>query len=304
MLFIRKRNDMELRTLKAFIEVVRQGGFTQAAKTLSSTQSTISKAVKHLEDELELHLLDRGRHHFTLTDAGKIVYRRALTILAESEDLKAEIEGLRNIMGGTFRLGFPPIGSNILFARWFMTYRNLYPKVDLQLVEYGSKRLEELVLAGELDIAAALLPVNELLEFHELCREPIDMLISVDHELARYDSLTFAELAEVPFVLYAEYWALNPIILGACRQNGFTPKVAAYSSQIEFLVELAAIKLGVCFLPRKIALQRPHPSTKRIPIKQPDIYWHMALTWRRGGYLSPPAQAWLELAESFKFPGK
>jgi len=291
---------MELRTLKAFVEVVRQGGFTQAAKTLISTQPTVSKAVKQLEEELELQLLDRVGHHCVLTDAGKIVYRRALTILVESEDLKAEIEGLRSIMGGTFRLGFPPIGSNTLFARWFMTYRSLYPKVDLHLVEHGSKRLEELVLAGELDIAAALLPVNELLEFHELRREPIDMLISIDHDLAQRDSLTFTEIAEVPFVLYAEGWALNPIILGACRKNGFTPKVAAYSSQVDFLVELAAVKLGVCFLPRMIALQRPHSLIKRIPIKQPDIYWHMGLIWRRGGYLQPPAQAWLDLADSFK----
>ena len=295
---------MELRTLKAFVEVVRQGGFTQAAKTLISTQPTVSKAVKQLEEELELQLLDRVGHHCALTDAGKIVYRRALTILAESEDLKAEIEGLRNIMGGTFRLGFPPIGSNTLFARWFMTYRSLYPKVDLHLVEYGSRRLEELVLAGELDIAAALFPVSELLEFHELRREPIDMLISIDHDLAQRDSLTFTEIAEVPFVLYAEGWALNPIILGACRENGFTPKVAAYSSQVDFLVELAAVKLGACFLPRMIALQRPHPLTKRIPIKQPDIYWHMGLIWRRGGYLQPPAQAWLDLADLFKVSGK
>ncbi|MBM9615215.1 LysR family transcriptional regulator [Desulfobulbus rhabdoformis] len=289
-----------MRTLQAFVEVVRQGGFTRAAKTLISTQPTVSKAVKQLEEELELQLLDRVGHNCVLTDAGKIVYRRALTILAESEDLKAEIEELRCIMGGTFRLGFPPIGSNTLFARWFMTYRKLYPKVDLQLVEYGSKRLEELVLAGELDIAAALLPVNELLEFHELRREPIDMLISVDHALAQCDRLTFAELAEVPFVLYAEGWALNPIILGACRKNGFTPKVAAYSSQIDFLVELAALKLGACFLPRMIALQRPHALTRRIPIDQPVIHWHMGLVWRRGGYLPPPAKAWLDLAEQFQ----
>ena len=42
---------MELRTLRAFVEVVRQGGFTQAAKKVFATQSTVSKAIKHLEAE-------------------------------------------------------------------------------------------------------------------------------------------------------------------------------------------------------------------------------------------------------------
>ncbi len=289
--------------MRAFVEVVRQGGFTQAAKTVFATQSTVSKAVKQLEEELEMQLLDRVGHRCTLTDAGKAVYSRAVKILAEGDDLRAEIEGLRGLMSGTLRLGFPPIGSNSLFARWFAGYRSRYPGVELQLVEYGSKRLEELVLHGELDLAASLLPVSEHFEWQELRREPIDALLAVDHPLAQSDTLTFSKLAEVPFVLFGEGFALNPMIIEACRESGFTPKVAAYSSQINFIIELVAIKFGVCFLPRMIALQRPHPQTKRIPIDQPTIYWHMALIWRRGGYLSPAAQAWLELAGSNEVAG-
>ncbi|MDR3630679.1 MAG: LysR substrate-binding domain-containing protein [Desulfocapsaceae bacterium] len=294
---------MEIRTLRAFVEVVRQGGFTQAAKTVFATQSTVSKAVKQLEEELGLQLLDRVGHHCALTDAGAVVYRRALIILAEGDDLKAEIQELRGLTSGTLRLGFPPIGSNTLFARWFVAYLSRYPGVDLKLVEYGSKRLEELVLNGELDFAASLLPVSEHFEWQELRREPIDILLAVDHPLAQSDTLTFAELAEVPFVLYGEGFALNPMIIEACRQSGFTPKVAAYSSQIDFIIELVAVKLGVCFLPRMIAQQRPHPLTKCVAIEQPAIYWHMALIWRQGGYLSPAAQAWLELARSQEVAG-
>jgi len=288
---------MEIRTLRAFVEVVRQGGFTQAAKTVFATQSTVSKAVKQLEDELGMQLLDRVGHRCTLTDAGKAVYRRAVTILAEGDDLIAEVEGLRGIMTGTLRLGLPPIGSNSLFARWFANYRSRYPGVDLQLVEYGSKRLEELVLNGDLDLAASLLPVSDHFNWQELRREPIDALLAIDHPLAQSDSLKISDLAEVPFVLFGEGFALNPLIIEACRESGFIPKVAAYSSQINFIIELVAIKFGVCFLPRLIALHSPHPLTKRVPIEQPTIYWHMALIWRKGGYLSPAAQAWLELAE-------
>jgi len=295
---------MEIRTLRAFVEVVRQGGFTQAAKTVFATQSTVSKAVRQLEDELGMQLLDRVGHRCTLTDAGKAVYRRAVTILAEGEDLKAEIEGLRGLMSGTLRLGFPPIASNALFARWFASYRSRYPGVELQLVEYGSKRLEELVLHGELDLAASLLPVSDHFKWQELRREPIVALLAIDHPLAQSNTLTISALEDVPFVLFGEGFALNPIIIEACRKSGFTPKVAAYSSQINFIIELVAIKFGVCFLPRMIALQRQHPLIKCIPIEQPTIYWHMALIWRRGGYLSPAAQAWLELAGSHEVVGE
>jgi len=287
---------MELRTLRAFVEVVRQGGFSRAAKTVFVTQSAVSKAVKQLEDELGLQLLDRIGQSCKVTPAGEIVYRRALAILAQGEDLKAELEELRGLRGGVLRLGVPLIGSNTLFARWFAAYRNRYPGVELKLVEHGSKRLEELVLAGELDLAATLLPVSDDFGWQEVWREPIDLLLAVDHPLAARERVSFAELADHPFILYGPGFALNPMILEACRESGFTPTVVAHSSQVEFIIELVAAKLGIALLPRMIAEQRQHPMTRCVPIDTPELYWHMALIWRRGGYLSPAAQAWLGLA--------
>jgi len=94
---------MELRALRAFVEVVRQGGFSQAAKVVFATQSTMSKAVKQLEEELGLPLLDRPGHRSRLTPAGEVVYRRALKILAERDDLVTELDELRGITRGTVR---------------------------------------------------------------------------------------------------------------------------------------------------------------------------------------------------------
>ncbi len=62
---------MNLRSFQAFIEVVRQGGFSAAAKTINATQSTVSKAVKQLEDELGITLLDREASPSRLTAAGR-----------------------------------------------------------------------------------------------------------------------------------------------------------------------------------------------------------------------------------------
>lgn len=295
---------MEIRALRAFVEVVRQGGFSRAAKTVFATQSTVSKAVKQLEEELGLQLLERIGHRSRLTEAGAIVYRRAATILAQGDDLRSELEALRGLKGGVLRLGFPLIGSNTLFARWFAAYRSRYPGVDLRLVEHGSKRLEELVLAGELDLAASLLPVSMEFEWQEVRREPIDVLLAADHPLAKCDKLPFKALADMPFVLYGPGFVLNSIILEACRENGFTPKVAAHSSQVDFIIELVAAKLGIALLPRMIAEQRPHPMTRRVAVDHPAIFWHMALVWRRGGYLSHAAQAWLALAGAPEVTGE
>jgi DNA-binding transcriptional LysR family regulator len=288
---------MELRTLRAFVEVVRQGGFSQAAKTLFMTQSAVSKAVRQLEDEVGLTLLDRIGHRSTLTAAGDIVYRRALKILAERADLVAELAELRGLRRGTLRLGLPPIGSDMLFAPLFAIYRSQYPGIEIQLVEHGSKRLEELVSAGEVDLGASLLPVPGEFEWQDVRAEPIEVIIRSDHPLAGQTNIPVAALKDMPFILFDSGFALNPIILDACQQAGFSPTIAARSSQINFIVELVGAGLGIGFLPKLIAEKRVRLGVEHVGLSQPSMDWHMAWIWRKGAYLPHAARAWLELAQ-------
>jgi DNA-binding transcriptional LysR family regulator len=164
--------EMEIRTLRAFVEVVRQGGFSQAAKVVFATQSTVSKAVKQLEDEIGVLLLDRLGHRSTLTSAGEIVYRRALRILAERDDLISELDEVRGLKRGLLRLGLPPMVSSILFAPLLAIYRKRYPGIEIRLVENGIDRLEEILSAGDIDFAASTIPVAEGLEWQSVRNEP------------------------------------------------------------------------------------------------------------------------------------
>ncbi|MEP9377686.1 LysR family transcriptional regulator [Aquabacter sp. CN5-332] len=293
---------MELRTLRAFVEVVRQGGFSQAAKVVFATQSTVSKAVKQLEDELGVALLDRIGHRSELTAAGDIVYRRALIMLAERDDLIAELDELRGLRRGTLRLGLPPLGSNTLFAPLFAVYRSRYPGIEMRLIEHGSKRLEEILLAGEIDFAGSLLPVSDVFEAEPVRAEPLVALLPPGHAFANARSVDFQQLAPSPFILFESGFALNKVILDACDRRGVTPDIVARSAQTDFIVALVAAGLGVGFLPRMIADQRSHPAVARVLLDEPETEWNMALIWRRGGYLSEAARAWLALTREMYGP--
>ncbi|MFG1464633.1 LysR family transcriptional regulator [Xanthobacter sp. DSM 24535] len=294
---------MELRTLRAFVEVVRQGGFSQAAKTVFATQSTVSKAVKHLEDELGVVLLDRLGHRSELTAAGEIVYRRALTMLAEREDLITELDELRGLKTGVLRLGLPPLGSSTLFAPLFARFRSRYPGIEIRLVEQGSKRLEEILLAGEVELAGSLLPVKEDFAAQPVRLEPLVVLMPENDPLAQAGApVTFPDLAALPFILFESGFALNQVILDACERAGVAPTIIARSGQIDFIVALVGAGLGIGFLPRTIAEQRHHPLVALVPLNEPSTDWHMALIWRRRAYLSHAARAWLALAREYHGP--
>ena len=295
---------MDLKALRIFTEVIRQGGFSQAGKTVFLTQSAVSKAVRQLEEEMGFALVDRSGHKPALTDAGRVAFRHAQTMLTQREDLLTELSELKGLKRGALRLGLPPIGSDILFAPLFADYRNRHPDIEIQLVEHGSRRLEEMVLAGEVDLGASLLPVPDALDWQEVTREPLHVLIAQDHPLAQRQEIALAELKDMPLIFFDSGFALNPIILEGCREAGFEPTIAARSGQINFIVELVGAGLGVGFLPRLIADLRVRPGVVHIPVHSPAMNWHMAWVWRRGGYLSFAAKAWLDLAREVTRKGE
>jgi DNA-binding transcriptional LysR family regulator len=287
---------MNLRTLRAFVEVVRQGGFSQAAEVVSLTQSTVSKAVKTLEEELGMPLLNRLGHRNQLTAAGEIAYRRAQVLLAEHSDLLGEINDLRGLKRGMLRIGLPPVGCGVLFATMFATYRSRYPDIDIELTEYGSKRLRECLEEGEVDLAALLLPIDEGFDYQPVRHEPLIAVLPMNHPLAGRECIDFTDLADSPFILFEAGFALNAKILAACERKGVTPRVTARSGQIDFIVDLVAAGLGVAFLPRMLAHKHQHAGIALVALDEPQTDWHIALAWRANAHLPPAARAWLDLA--------
>lgn len=291
---------MNLRTLRVFVEVVRQGGFSQAAEVVSLTQSSVSKAVRTLEDELGTPLLNRIGHKSELTAAGEIAFRRALVLLAERNDLIAEINELRDLKGGTLRIGLPPVGCGVLFAQMFATYRSRYPRVNIELIEHGSKKLRECLEAGEVDLAALLIPIDETFAYQQVRNEPLVAVLPGAHSLSRRQRINFSDLADSPFILFEEGFALNALIMAACDRRGIVPRVTARSGQIDFIADLVAAGLGVAFLPRMLAQKHKHAGIALVPLEEPDTDWNIALAWRAGAHLPPAAIAWLELAKELR----
>lgn len=291
---------MNLRTLRVFVEVVRQGGFSQAAEVVSLTQSSVSKAVRTLEDELGTPLLNRIGHKSELTAAGEIAFRRALVLLAERNDLIAEINDLRDLKGGTLRIGLPPVGCGVLFAQMFATYRSRYPRVNIELIEHGSKKLRECLEAGEVDLAALLIPIDETFAYQQVRNEPLVAVLPGAHSLSRRKRINFSDLADSPFILFEEGFALNALIMAACDRRGIVPRVTARSGQIDFIADLVAAGLGVAFLPRMLAQKHKHAGIALVPLQEPDTDWNIALAWRAGAHLPPAAIAWLELAKELR----
>ncbi|WP_397449736.1 LysR family transcriptional regulator [Pseudomonas sp. NA-150] len=287
---------MEFKQLRSFVEVMRAGGFTHAAKTLHVSQSAVSKQVAQLEQSLGVTLLDRLGSQLSLTAAGHVVLRRAEEMLLLRKELLNELDDLSHLVRGELRLGLPILGSDALFAKPFAEYRRRYPNINIHLIEDGSRNIEHAVLSGELELGGSLTTNNPDFSYQPFCNEPLDALVPADHPLANAGQIELGQLADTPFLLYQRSFMLNDRLLQACQQSGFTPKEGGRSGQADFLAALVAAGQGVVLLPSVVARGLVRPGVVRLTLTAPvDLRWDIAFIWRQGAYLSKAAQAWLSL---------
>jgi DNA-binding transcriptional LysR family regulator len=287
---------MDVRNLTAFVEVVRRGGFSRAGATLHLSQSAVSKAVKAIEEELGQPLLVRLGRRVTLTDAGRVVLDRAQAVLSALHAIEDEVAEVGAVRRGHLMLGIPPMVGAAFFPPVLGDFRAAYPGVVLELREVGARSVEAAVSAGELEAGATVLPTDAgAFEALPLMRDVLRAVVHPRSPLARRRSLSLRELEAVPFVLYREDFALHGHILDACRRAGFAPKVAAESSQWDFMAALVAADVGVALLPRAVCEWVDRARVRVLPLVEPELRWDLALIWKRGRHLAPAARAFVEV---------
>ena len=287
---------MELRALRYFVEVVRQRSFTAAAEQLFVTQPTISKMVKSLEDEIGSPLLLRDGRQMVLTDAGRIVYQRGLDVLAAHAQLQAELDDLSTLGRGQLTIGIPPMGG-ALFTPAIAGFRQRYPKVELKLIEQGSRAVETALLDGEMELGGVLLPVDpDTIDTLPMTRQRLWLVARAGSRWDAVQQVALTDLAQEPFVFYGKSLALNDIVLNACSHAGFAPTIVSRSEHWDFMVALVLAGVGIALLPAPYCRHLDSTQFTCRPVVEPEILWEIAVGWRRNGYLSHAARAWLDVA--------
>ena len=274
---------MELRQLRAFVQVANAGTFTRAAEELHLAQSAVSQAVGRLEAELGFELLRRTRSGVELTEAGRVVLERAREVVAGADAVRSDLAALRGLLEGTVALGtmLPPGPVDLpgLLARFHETH----PGIGVHVREGSAPEIMALLRRDELDVAFTGLPADRLddgLAGEELLTEELLLIAPPGHDLARP---SLSELSGVPFIGYRRGSALRDTVDGALRAAGASPQIVFESDELVSVRELVARELGVSIVPRS-TVDGDGPAIEAIPI---GLERPLTLAWRERR--QPPA---------------
>ncbi|QJD82802.1 LysR family transcriptional regulator [Cohnella herbarum] len=286
---------MDLRQLSYFLEVANQESFSKASQTIHVTQPTLSKMVKSLEEELGVLLINRSTRRVDLTEAGKVVQAHAQTILNAKQNLLSAVADLTEMRKGQFSLGLPPVIGASFFPKVISKFHQLHPDIDIQLVEEGGKRIEQLLIEGSLDLGVVVLPVDEeLFEVVPIVKRHLNLVVPTSHPLSGSNEVRLSELRNEFFILFRQEFNLHDRVKEACIREGFEPQVAYESSQWDFIYELIRADEGISLLPETICAKFDAANVHVIRKIEPNIHWDLAIIWKKNGYVSHAASGWIE----------
>ena len=194
---------MELRQLRCFIEVADTLHFGRAAQNLEMLPASLGRQIKILEDALGTRLLERTTRNVTLTSAGASFLKDARDIVERADQLFNQFRDKQRETISVLRVGAIDSAAAGLIPQLLPHFRELYPEIDMQLLEQKTIRLLPRLLSGRLDIAFVRPPdvTDPRIVFRPLFYETAVVAIPEGHHLAALQSVSVEEMADEPLIV-------------------------------------------------------------------------------------------------------
>jgi DNA-binding transcriptional LysR family regulator len=243
--------DMELNTLRAFVQVAHDGSFSLAAEHLYLTQPAISKRIAALEGELDTRLFDRMGRQVYLTEAGRHLLPRAEHIIDQLTDIRRELANLTGRITGSLAIATSHhIGLHRLPAV-LRSYSDTNPQVELDIRFMESEKACQAVEQGELELAVVTLPLNpvDALQSRTIWHDPLAVVVGLDHPLAEEQTVSLQELLDHPAVLPTRGTYTRTLIEQRIGQYQLHVNCTLSTDYLETLKMMTTIGLGWSLLP-------------------------------------------------------
>lgn len=276
---------MELLQLKYFLTVARCEHVTEAAGKLHVTQSSLSKTIQRLEDDLGVPLFDRIGRKLRLNDFGRTFLRRTEKALFELEQGQREIGDLSNKDQGTLQLAVTTASTLPGILREF---RKNQPDIQFHVQMVSLENMSRLLHRGEVDFCLSSPPIEgEDIECQILYDDPIVVAVPMGHRYAERSSIQLAELKDESFVGVKQGYGVRDMVDSICQSVGFLPKYVYEGDEPARLTALVEAEIGLAFIPSTAT--NPHERIRYLQVEEHRLVREIALLSHKNRYISKAA---------------
>ena len=268
----RERPNPLIDKLEFLLALARERHFGRAAEACGVTQPTLSAGVKQIEEQMGVLLVNRGSRFQSFTPEGEKVLEYARRIVGDNRAMRAEVNALRHGLTGRLRIAAIPTALAMI-ASLTTPFRQRHANVQFTIQSRTSIEVLEQLDNLEIDAGVTYLDNEPLGRVNAipLYREHYRLLTSADAPLGNRDSVTWAEVAQVPLCLLTPNMQNRRIIEGLLRGAGGNPQPTLESNSM--IVLFAHVRTGswASVMPAKLAETLGLTETIRaIPIVEPE----------------------------------
>ena len=285
---------MEIRELNYFIAVAECGSISKAAQKLFITQPNLSRQLQKLEDELGQKLLIRGNKNTELSDAGKLLYKRAKEITELASKTRDELSSDNGELAGTVSIGGGESYAVELIARAAKDMKDDHPRVKFDFFSGDTDAVTEKLDKGLIDFGILIEP-SDLTKYNSLrlpLKDTWGILARNDSPVANKSFVTPKDLQDLPLIFSVHSFKKNAITEWFDKTPEKLNVVATYN--LLYNASLM-VKQGIGYAVGldKIVSTSSESGLKFIPF-EPRLETHLDVAWKKSAVLSRTSETFLK----------
>ena len=275
---------MELRHLRYFVAVAEALSFTKAAEKLRTSQPSLTRQIKGLEDELGVRLLHRTRQKVALTDEGRFFLADAKRVLALAA---SSVESVRRLHSGEARALNVGYVSNLfydLLPKTLDSFHQTFPTVSVNLFDLSCGEQFRALEDGKLDLGFVGLhePIARRgLEFRKIASYKTVVALPKENPLASKAKVELKALAPMFFIAMSEssYPGYRDWLAKTCERAAFTPKILQDVDLERKMIHSVGAGLGIAIVPEQLK-KLEHENVVFRPLA-PVVVTEGCVAWRK-----------------------
>ncbi len=274
---------MELRQLRYFLKAGELLNFTEAAKAVPISQSTLSQQIKQLEDELGTLLFDRIGKRVVLTEAGRQFSVYARQTVASAESGLQILRDLADVKTGDLRIGVTYALRSLLTPA-LIDYATTYPAIYIHVRFGTSRELLDVLQRNELDFVMTFQEgeCQAPFVYQPLFVSRMALVVSALSPLADRQTISLPEITDLPLALPVKGYSTRQFLDGAFAQAALMPIIKMEMNDVPTLLEL--VRTGHWHTVLSMSTVVGQEGLKAIPIEGEAMNRQASLVWLASSY--------------------
>ena len=283
---------MELRQLEYFCKIADTGSVSEAARRLNMSQPPLSYQIRRLEEEMNVKLLVRTSRGVELTEAGRLLYRRAGSLLEYARSTRDEVSesGKKRVL----RMGITSTTVPTILPA-ITRFARSHPDVNFEVRDGASMTLLQHLLDGIIDVSVARTPLRlDEVESLTLGSEGMIVVSPPEQQVEKTGEVTLEDLVDEPLILYRRY---EELIMSAFARKGLKTDVFCICDDARDAMLWVGAGLATARFPR--SMSSLCTGLRIRPIAERELETQTVLIWKRDGRISPAAREFIEVSAAF-----